>query len=215
MLINYLKIAVKVLLRRKFFTFISLFGISFTLLVLVTVAAVLDQNFGPLSPETKLDRSLGVYRVKMTGALPGGQGTMIRGGSPGYRFLDRYVRTLPNVEKVSIFSTPESVASYRNGERIQSYLKRTDGEFWQILDFRFLEGGPFTSEDEKNASFVAVINETTRRKFFGGQPAVGKTLEADGQRFRVIGVVPDVPIFRIVPFADIWVPIATSKSDSY
>ena len=31
---HYLSLAVKVLLRRKFFTFISLFGISFTLLVL-------------------------------------------------------------------------------------------------------------------------------------------------------------------------------------
>ena len=31
MLSNYLKIAVKVLLRRKFYTFVSLFGIAFTL----------------------------------------------------------------------------------------------------------------------------------------------------------------------------------------
>ena len=35
MLKHYLSLAVKVLLRRKFFTFISLFGISFTLLVLM------------------------------------------------------------------------------------------------------------------------------------------------------------------------------------
>ena len=37
MLNHYLTLAVKVLLRRKFFTFISLFGISFTLLVLMVV----------------------------------------------------------------------------------------------------------------------------------------------------------------------------------
>ena len=41
-----LKLAVKVLLRRKFFTAISLFGISFTLLVLVVAAAVLDHAIG-------------------------------------------------------------------------------------------------------------------------------------------------------------------------
>ena len=34
MLKSYLKLAWKVLLRRKFFTFISLFGIAFTLVVL-------------------------------------------------------------------------------------------------------------------------------------------------------------------------------------
>ena len=48
---------------------------------------------------------------------------------------------------------------------------------------------------------VAVINETTRQRFFGGQPALGKSIEVDGQRFSVVGVVPDVPILRLVPFA--------------
>jgi len=37
MLKNYFKIAIAVLKRRKFFTFISLFGISFTLTVLMVL----------------------------------------------------------------------------------------------------------------------------------------------------------------------------------
>jgi putative ABC transport system permease protein len=89
------------------------------------------------------------------------------------------------------------------------------GEFWEILDFRFLEGGPFTREDEKNRNFVAVINDATRKKFFGDQPAVGRFLDADGQRFRIVGVVANVPFIRLTPFADIWVPISTSKTDDY
>ena len=60
-----------------------------------------------------------------------------------------------------------------------------------------------------------MINSTTRRRFFGDVPAVGQTLEADGQRFRVVGVVPDVPELRTVPFADVWVPVTTAKSDAY
>ena len=47
MLNHYLVLAVKVLLRRKFFTFISLFGIGFTLLVLTVVTALFDHSFGP------------------------------------------------------------------------------------------------------------------------------------------------------------------------
>ena len=31
----------------------------------------------------------------------------------------------------------------------------------------------------------------------------------------VIGVVPDVPILRPVPFADIWVPVTTARTDGY
>ena len=47
MIRNYLKIALKVLARRKFFTFISLFGICITLVVLMVATAMLDQIFAP------------------------------------------------------------------------------------------------------------------------------------------------------------------------
>ena len=42
MLLNYLKITLAVLQRRKFFTFISLFGISLTLTILVVATAFID-----------------------------------------------------------------------------------------------------------------------------------------------------------------------------
>jgi putative ABC transport system permease protein len=43
MLKNYLKIAIAVLKRRKFFTFISLFGISFTLTIITVALAFLNK----------------------------------------------------------------------------------------------------------------------------------------------------------------------------
>ena len=67
MLNHYLVLAVKVLLRRKFFTFISLFGISFTLLVLTVVAALFDHSFGPGAEEPLQDRTLYAGRAVMYG----------------------------------------------------------------------------------------------------------------------------------------------------
>ena len=212
MLTNYLKVAWKVLLRRKFFTFISLFGISITLLVLMVATAMIDHVFAPQAPEVHADRTLGVYVMAENGP------DFTRTGFAGYGFLDRYVRpmaAMPEVEGVAVFSLFQPAVSYVGGRKIESYLKRTDGEFWRILDFDFVEGRPFTVQDDRDARFVAVINESTRQRFFGGRPAVGKTLEIDGQRFRVIGVVRDVPFLRVVPFADVWVPIGTTKSDGY
>ncbi|MCI0338457.1 MAG: FtsX-like permease family protein [Acidobacteria bacterium] len=211
MLKNYIKIAFKVFLRRKFFTFISLFAISFTLVVLMVAVAFLDHTFGKQPPENKQDRTLCVFHMVMK--TPDGGGTWSSGG--GYKFFDRYARNLNGVEKMSLCTETEPVFSYHNGEKIQSYLKRTDGEFWQILEFTFLEGAPFTSDDEKNVNFVAVINDATRKKFFGDESAAGKTIEADGQRFRVVGVVANVPYLRRTPFADIWVPISTMKTNNY
>jgi putative ABC transport system permease protein len=209
MIRNYLKIAFRVLLRRKFFTFISLFAISFTLIVLMVATAVVDHLIAPRRPETRLDRTLGVHFMQL-----GGEGYNWS-GPPGYGFLDRYVRTLPDVERVSLFTNAAAAYSYLNGEKILSYLKRTDGEYWQILDFEFVEGGPLTSEDERDANFVAVINEATRRKIYGERSALGQTLEIDAQRFRVVGVVKNVPFYRDNPFADVWVPISTSKTPDY
>lgn len=206
---NYLKVAFKVLLRRKFFTFISLFAIGFTLIVLMIIASLLDHTLGPFPPETKLDRTLGIFFAQATGP------NMVTYAQPGYGLLNTQARSLPHVEKVSLFTTQKQIVTYHNGEKLPLYIKRTDGEFWQIMDFRFLEGGPYTSDDEARANAVAIINAATRDKYFGGATALGKTIEADGQSFRVVGVVANVPIFRLTPFSDIWVPISASKSQTY
>ena len=209
MLKNYVKIAFKVFMRRKFFTFISLFAISFTLVVLMTASAALDHIFAPTPPETKQERTLGVFQALMAGK------SNITIGNPGYAFLTKYVKTLPGVEMVALYSEQRPVTSFKDGYEIKSQLKRTDGEYWKILEFQFIEGGPITDEDESNGNFVAVINQATKEKFFGAEPALGKFIEADRQRFRIVGVVPNVPVYRQVPYSDIWVPISTTRDPGY
>jgi len=198
-----------VLLRRKFFTFISLFGIAFTLVVLTVVTALLDHAIAAYPPETNHARTIGIYYAQLRGEHSR------RNGFAGYKLLDKYARDLPNVELMAVTSLPGGVYSYLNGQRLKSFLKRTDAAYWQILDFKFVEGGPYTNVDVADHRMVAVINKTTRQHFFGGKAALGRTIEADGLRYTVVGVVPDVPILRIVPFSDIWVPHTTAKSDSY
>jgi putative ABC transport system permease protein len=209
MLTNYIKIALKVLRRRKFFTFISLFGISLTLVVLMVATAILDNVFAPRAPESKFDRVIGVYRLGMHGP------NFVSNGNPGYRFLKEYVLGLPGAEAISIFTGQSPLAMYHDGRKIDTHLRRTDGVYWQILDFHFVEGGPLTEADNANANFVAVITDDMRAKLYGHGPALGKTFEADGQRFRVVGVVEAVPITRMVGFSEIWVPLRTMKTRAY
>src|SRR5262249_33685155 len=108
----------------------------------------------------------------------------------------------------SIFS---AATVYRNSEPVKVWLKYTDGAFWEILEFKFLEGGPFSAVDDQNGALAAVINEATRRKLFDDEPAVGKSLEIDGRRFQVVGVVTDVPFLRLLPFADVWIPNGSAR----
>lgn len=206
MLKNYLKIAVKVLLRRKFFTFVSLFAISFTLVLLVVVAALVDNSFGPRAPETKLDRTVGIFRAQ----IAGDRGRRTAGA--GYRLLDEVFRDLPGADETAAFTYAGQVHSYRDGEKLGVYLKRADGGFWRVFDFEFLEGAPYTAEDERAAAPVAVVNASTRARFFGDGPAVGQSIDLGGRSYRVVGVVSDVPYFRALTFSDVWTPISAYQS---
>jgi putative ABC transport system permease protein len=209
MLSNYLKIAFKVLMRRKFYTFVSLFGIAFTLLILNVAVAMLDHILAPVAPETRLDRILSIENAQLSGE------NRTSSGPPGYALLDQYARDLPGVEKMSIVTRGEKVTSFVDGQKLLPHLRRTDGVFWEIMEYEFIEGAPYTAADVERGEFVAVVNETTRERFFDGEPALGQTLRADDQAFTVVGVVRDVPITRRLSFSEIWVPTTTAKSTAY
>ncbi len=207
MLTNYLKLAFKVLLRRKFFTFVSLFGTSVTLLVLVIASAMLDHAFSPMAPEVRLDRTLHVTYMAMRGAENEWS------GDPGYGFLDRYCRDIPHVERMSIFTGAHAALSFVGGEKVVSQMRRTDAEYWTILDFAFVAGHGFGEAEVADGSRVAVLSESAACNLFGDRPALGQSFEAHGQTFTVIGVVRNVPRDRDCAYADIWVPVTTLPTD--
>lgn len=196
MLKNYLITAFKIFNRRKFITFISLFGISITLMVLMVAVAFLDAMFGPNPPETRQDRILGLYSIHLTNM----EGTSFFNSPPGDKFLDLFARDIPGVEKISIIGKAGLYSFEHNGERVQAYFKNVDSVFWQIMDFTFIEGSPYTEDDVKNRNSVAVINESTRNRLFGKEPAVGKTVYG----FRIVGVVKDVTSLKQISFSDVW-----------
>lgn len=207
MLKNYLKIAWKVLLRRKFFTFISLFGISFTLMVLMVVTALLNHFLGAQMPEQKQDRILYVNKLLLTG-----EGNF-NGSSPSYYLLNRYVKPLKTPELISINSGKIAANNYKNGRKISMEMRYTDANYWRILDFNFKEGNPFSKTDVKSAGMVAVITEATSLNNFGTADAVGKSISLNDRNYKVVGVVENIPAIRTNVFADVWVPYTTFQSD--
>lgn len=204
-----IKLALKVLGRRKFFTFISLFGITLTLVVLMVATAMLDDLFTPEKPESRFDRVLTVSRVQAVG--PHSRMSM----NAGYAFLRDYVFTIPDIELASAFTNASTRAIYRGTTRIEAVLKHTDANYWKILDFRFVEGRPFDAAEESRGARVAVMTEAMRQKLFDGQSAVGRTFDIGGDQYRVIGVVPNVSATRTAAWSEIWVPVTTLKSSEW
>jgi len=212
MIRNYLKITVKVLLRRKFYTFISLFGIAFTLVVLITAVALYENSYHPHRPESRSDRFLTLSRARYTSTKEPGREWS---SNTGYKFLDRFARNLPGAEAMTIHSGASRVVAFTNGKKLEIMIKYTDGTFWNVMDFQFVEGGPYREEDNANKRMVAVINEATRDQYFGRTTVVGESITVDGRSFKVIGVVRNVPEYRNFPYSDVWIPINAQKSDLF
>ncbi|HEV7484900.1 MAG TPA: ABC transporter permease [Thermoanaerobaculia bacterium] len=207
MLKNSLKLALKVLARRKVFTAISLVGITMTLSVLMAATAILDNVLAPRQPESRLDRILTVDFVSMQGP------ENMRQSNPGRGFLDKTIRNLPGVERTSTYSEIQSAVVYDGGTRLELPYRRADAEYWKILDFRFLEGGPFSAADEAANRSVVIITEDVRQKLFGGNAALGKMVDIGGEPHRVVGVIPTVPFTQTIAYSTLWVPLGPSTDE--
>lgn len=211
MLLNALKIAWKVLLRHPFYTFITLFGISLTLTVLMVLTSFLDHLLAPHYPEHKRERTLYVSRL----ALKDSAQQSTSSGPLSFNFIKTYIKPLQTPEKVGLTTFFGFSNAYVNGKRISLQTKFTDAEFWEITDFEFMEGKPFNAQTIAQGQQVAVITDDLKRQYFEDEtvPAVGKTIEVDNVRYRVMGVVRASPVTRPMTAGDIYFPYTVPKSN--
>lgn len=209
MLKNYFKIAIAVLLRRKFFTFISLFGISFTLTILMSTTALLDNVLSPSYPDYNRDRSLYVDRMTIQNSKEG----WLNSSSLSLNFIKRYILTLKKPDKIAFYTFGNSANAYVNNKKISAEYKFTNDVYWQVAEYEFLEGKPYTKQQIDNAERVAVISERTKKAYFGDLASVnGKVIELDNVSYRVIGVVRGVPRSNRNFYGDVYLPYTVSKT---
>lgn len=211
MLINYIKIAWKVLLRHPFYTFITLFGISLTLTVLMVLTSFLDHIFGAHYPETRRDRTLYILQMQQLDSAQTGRST----GPMSFKFLMDHVKSLKTPERVTICTLMNSSNAYVGSQKIKLNIKFTDADFWRVAEFGFLEGKPYNEQNIANGDRVAVITSDIKKQYFGTdtEPVVGKYIEIEDIRYRVIGVVQSGPITRLFTYSDVYFPYTAPKSN--
>jgi putative ABC transport system permease protein len=212
MITNYIKIAWKVLLRHPFYTFVTLFGISLTLTVLIVLTSFVNHLTGTNYPEYKRERTL--YLQKIT--LQDEQRQSSNVGPASFEFMQRYVTSLKTPEKVAIATFMDFSNAYVNGKRIEVKYKHTDAAFWEVAEFDFLEGKPYNGQHIAGGENVTVISDHLKRQYFGddSEPVVGQFIEVDNRKYRVIGVVQGVPITRPFTSADMYIPYSATNKEN-
>ncbi len=236
---NYLKMAWKVLNRRKFFTFISLFGISITLMILILATSLLENNLGKNKPVSQLDRMVflsevtlkkvdqdtvwtidtstvdGLIRYDSTFAIAESNSWTSQ-SSASYYLVEHYLRNLKSPVKMSMFCAETAFDVFYQGRKIVLRGNYTDGEYWEIFDFEFLEGKPYTQTQVDNQEQVVVISEQARDEYFGkGQPAVGMEMVVESRHYKVAGVVKGVASFKYFVAADIFIPYTLFQASAF
>ena len=209
MLKNYLKITLAVMKRRKFYTFISLFGISLTLTVLIVITAFFDNSFAPNYPEINRERTLYVERIDQRDTVR----SNISMNPLSHYFIETYITPLKTPEMVSAVGN-NSLNTYINNQKVELRIKYTDLNFWAMTGFEFLEGKAFTAETFRGNDNTLIINSDIRDKYFGKDaPVVGKTTEIGNDLYRIVGVVRGCPVMQArYVVSDVYMPYTADKS---
>lgn len=110
---------------------------------------------------------------------------------------------LPSLEGVSLLREMALPVADRRQPRVRAAF--VDHEFFTLIGATALAGRLLAAEDHATAAWNAVASEPFWRNRLGGdRAAIGSTVELDGRRVTIVGVVPGT--FRIPSQVDVWLP---------
>lgn len=190
MIRNYLKTFWKVARQNKLFTFLSLFGISLTIMFVMILSMTVNKVVKGSGPEKDLKNIIvtGILKVR----------TQEKGGNEVFGNINRalcedYFIKIKSADYMSMYGDSQW-EFIQNGKHYTKGFMATDAEFWNVFDFEFIQGHPYTPEDVLNGDNLAIITESLREVFFGQDKNVlGKTVRYRDYSLTVVGVVKDVP----------------------
>lgn len=169
MLQNYLKIAVRSLLRTKVYSLINIAGLALGVSCCLLLALYVKDE---LSYDRHHERLNDLYRI----------GTEFHGaigfdklGSVSPPITMTMKDELPEVEAAArlVPTFSENLIQYEDKKFYESKTFMADSTIFDVLTYNFIEGNPRKALTDAN---TVVISEPLSRKLFGGEPALNKNI---------------------------------------
>ena len=201
---NYLKLTLKVLMRRKMISFINLFGICFTLTILLAATTIYTLMVVSNPIQKNLSNTLILNQVTFRDKE---KQSMSSGPAMPY-FIEKCVSPLKSEVKYISFCSAHCNAAtiYLNNQRIDIDTRETDENYWKISSFTFIEGRPYDLEEIRTNPQTIVLCKSLKDRIFGEISVLGKTLKLNNKNYKIIGVVNDVPAIYKSAYAQVWYP---------
>ena len=194
MIKNYFKIFMKVAMQSKLFTLLSLFGISLTIMFVMIFSMTITRITSGSGPEKDLNQILFCQRVKTVETHKGKKNDGYSVGSVARRLSEEHLKKTKSADLVSMYNGPNSWEFILNGKYQMKLQNQTDAEYWNIFNYKFIQGRPYTAEEVTNGTNLAVITQSLKELLFGTEENVlGKTIRYTSMNLIVTGVVEDPP----------------------
>ncbi|MCP4157862.1 MAG: FtsX-like permease family protein [bacterium] len=181
MLLNYIKIAFRNMIKNKGYTCINIIGLSIgmTCTLLLVMWVNHETGFDSFHKNRK-----NIYRVLSKNAINGS----VSAATPG-KMAAAVKEELPEViDTVRILESNRTAVRYKDTTFYEETLFDIDFSLFRIFSFPFTRGNP----DKAHKGIV--ITETSARKYFGDDDPIGKTLTINNRwESEVTGVIKDMP----------------------
>lgn len=179
MLNNYIKTAFRNIYRHLSYSLINILGLAVGLASAIVIGLWVYQEWSYDRHFEDADR---IYRVGVNFMNVGDMAV----GPPQ---LNDYLREFPGVEKTGRLGGVSSF-NIHIGDKVfqQSDIYYADSTFFEVFSYDFVEGSRETAMDNPNS---AVLTRQTAVRFFGSQPALGRTILVgeDKEVYTIVGVV--------------------------
>ncbi|MBS1487536.1 MAG: ABC transporter permease [Bacteroidetes bacterium] len=187
MLKNYFNIAIRNILKRKFFAGINILGMTIGITTCLLISLYIIHEFSYDQFHAHADR---IYQMDLHGKV-GGQDIHTTTTCPP--MAAALVTDIPEVES-SLRIDELSRPTFRNGNLIflEDKVFHVDSNFFSFFSFKLLSGNPSTALKDPNS---IVLTEKLAKKYFGNENPLEKILSIgnDKKAFKVTGVAADCP----------------------
>ncbi|HEY5615572.1 MAG TPA: ABC transporter permease, partial [Bacteroidota bacterium] len=173
MFANYVKIALRNILRHKWYSAVNILGLALGISCSLMIAVLITFELGFDMHHPKGER---LYRIVTDELRANGRLTQ-SGGSPG-AIAEALLKDVSDVEQATlVFVDGGGLLSVKQDDQekkfeLKSGVVRATTEFFVMFDIQFLYG---SAEALKEPGTV-VLAQSVAERFFGSGSAVGKTL---------------------------------------
>ncbi len=189
MLKNYLKIAIRNLLRNKTFSAINILGLAVGIASCVLILLYVQNEFSFDSFNKNYKR---IFRVGQNQVWYGNKSaSTITSARLGPALKDNF----PEIQNyVRVYNVSRFLIKYKDKTYFEDNLKFVDSSFFNVFSFHLLEGNPSLVFSKP---YSIVLTKSEARKYFGNEEAVGKTIilirNNKAMNFTVTGVASKPP----------------------